>query len=184
MNIEKLWEQSCSLQESEGSRPWRPQLEAPSELFLKSFLGNGCDPQSLWGLPPANLLCPVQWQAHTKLGLKYSFLLPCLIYIKLIGIVWLLETKTVLRSPFESRHAQYVDKGSVGKRETTSVTSNRGKSVWGIGYTGGWRAEKSNRVLWGNMEINNMRKLPHPLAKAQQESRVRRHRSWGASGRS
>lgn len=35
----------------------------------------------------------------------------------------------VLRSPFESRHAQYVDKGSVGKRETTSVTSNRGKSV-------------------------------------------------------
>ena len=37
--------------------------------------------------PHPHLLCPVQWQAHTKLGLKNSFLLPCLIYIKLIGIV-------------------------------------------------------------------------------------------------
>lgn len=137
------------------------------------------------GPPPANLLCPVQWQAHTKLGLKYSFLLPCLIYIKLIGIVWLLKPVYQCWDPHLSPDMPsmwirvqsakekppqllQIEENQYEELATQEVEELRNQ----IGYCEAtWKL-----TIWGSYS--------YPLAKAQQESRVRRAQKLRSSGRS
>ena len=134
---------------------------------------------------PHYLLCPVQWQAHTKLGLKNSFLLPCLIYIKLIGIVWLLKpvyqysdphlspdmpsswmrVKSAKEKPPQLLQIEENQYEELATQEVEELRSQIGD------------CEATRKLtIWGSYS--------YPLAKGEQELGVRRAQKLRSSGRS